>query len=234
MWLLYCIKTTATIKAPPGGALAPMLVTLEQSGGAFLSYLQSDRGVESTRAAFFDAMNNCRMRRGTGKWRKELVAIGEKNPPEYTAPAMQDFILEAFPESKFIHVVRHPVAVVHSQMGFLYKRIASNSLEVSPLWKEHQESIHFLNWAGIEQHVLKIRAPVLTIGYEDFVDDPVHESHRLYEFFGVSSNDYIDRRIRHNVVASGNTQYGHLSVPENVEGLAELMDWYGYKNCPGG
>ena len=97
MWILRCVKTGGPIERPPCGALAPMLITLEQSGNAFLKYLQSDRGSAAARTAFFAAIHSCRMRYGTGNWRNDLVAIGEKNPPEYAIPEPPDETLRTEP-----------------------------------------------------------------------------------------------------------------------------------------
>lgn len=225
MWILYGIKTTGVIQPPPCGALAPMLITLEQSGKAFLNYIQSDFGVAATRTAFFSAINNCRMKRVTGSWRKDLVAIGEKNPPEYTNLGMQKFILEMLPEARFIHVVRHPAAVTRSQVGFRHRRSVNNDFTVPVTWKADREN-HYRVWIEVEQRILQMDVPMLTIRYEDLVIDPVGESRKLYEFLGVHSSDYIDARIKHNVNDSGNSKYD-LSTP-GIAGLEELMVRYRY------
>jgi len=231
MWILHCIRTTnGVISRPSCGALAPMLITLEQSGKAFLSYLQSDRGSAAARIAFFAAIHSCRMRRGTGKWRDDLVAIGEKNPPEYADPAMQKFILEALPEAKFVHVVRHPAAVVGSKMNFAVRRSTDGRRDVPLVWKVALEA-NYRSWVQIEQWVLEVNAPLLTIRYEDLIANPVDEARRLYEFLGVSSTDYIDRRVKHNVKESRNSKYD-LSVID-IEGLAEIMELYKYGGLTG-
>ena len=227
MWILHCIKTTnGVISRPSCGALAPMLITLEQSGKAFLHYLQSDRGSAAACTAFFAAIHSCRMRRGTGKWRNDLVAIGEKNPPEYASPEMQEFILGALLEARFIHIVRHPAAVIGSKMHYASRRATDGRRDVPLVWKVALEA-NYRTWIQIEQWVLKIDAPVLTIRYEDLIANPVDEAHELYEFLGVSSTDYIDRRIKHNVKESGNSKYD-LSVID-IDGLPEMMDLYGYE-----
>ena len=226
-WILYGIKTDRAISTPPCGALAPMLITLEQSGNAFLNFIQSDKGGAAASTAFFEAINSCRMRRGNGKWRTDLVAIGEKNPPEYAAPKMQKFILDMLPEARFIHVVRHPAAVVGSKMRFAVRRGQQNK-SGAPWVHGEAAKINYRQLVEVEQWVLNIKAPMLTIRYEDLTANSVAETHRLYEFLGVSGSDYIDRRIRHNVKASGNAKYD-LSVPENIDGLAEIMERYEYE-----
>ena len=228
MWILRCIRTDGTIKAPLCGALAPMLITFDQSGDAFLKYVQSNLGVEATRTAFFSAIHNCRMRRGTGEWRKSLVAIGEKNPPEYAHPDMQAFLLKTFPEAKFIHLVRHPSAACQSQAGFKHINGGNNFLTLPAEWRD-ELVLHYGRWVGIEKWVLEAKkhAEVLTVRYEDLCSHPVREAHRIYGFFGVVSNDNIDRRIAHFVKKSANKKYP-LVVPPSVSDLFGLMKMYEY------
>lgn len=229
MWILNCIRENGTIKAPRCGALAPMLITFSQSGDAFLEYIRSDLGIEAARTAFFSAIHNCRMKRGKGKWREDLVAIGEKNPPEYALPVMQEFIPKVFPEAKFIHIMRHPAAVCQSQSGYKYINSGNNKLTLPEEWKEELE-VHYKRWVAIERHVLEAKkhVEVLTIRYEDLCASPVCEAHKIYGFFGLTSTDYIDRRIVNFTEKSANAKY-LLLAPPNTDGLPELMSMYGYQ-----
>ncbi len=229
MWILRCIRKNGVIHAPPCGALGPMLITFDQSKDAFLQYIRSNLGVEATRTAFFSSIHNCRMRRGTGKWRDDLVAIGEKNPAEYTIPEMQELLLEVFPEAKYIHLIRHPAAACQSQAGYKHINAGNNFLTLPKEWRDELE-LHYKRWVAIERRVLdfKLLAPVLTIRYEDLCSHPVREAHRIYKFFGVVSTDYIDRRIVNRVKESANTKYD-LAVPPAVESLGEIMKIYGYE-----
>ena len=229
MWILRCIRESGTIKAPPCGALAPMLITFSQSDDAFLQYIRSNLGDEATRTAFFSAMHNCRMKRGTGKWRDDLVAIGEKNPPEYAHPDMQEFLLRILPEARFIHLVRHPAAVCGSQVRYMRVNGGNNFLTRPEEWKS-ELSVHYMRWVGIEKWVLdaKQHVPVLTIRYEDLCADPVCEVHKIYDFFGLGSTDYIDRRIVHRVKKGANTKYP-MVAPSDAGDLFELMKMYDYQ-----
>lgn len=210
MWILYCLKTSMAITRPHGGALAPILITLAEADRSFFDYFMSDKHPDATRTAFFDAIHNCRKGRKNGFWRDELVAIGEKNPPEYTTPEMQKFILGTFPNAKFIHIVRHPTAAISS---------AHKGIDIS-------DPKNYAGWVKVEENILEIDANVLTIRYEDLVAQPVIQSHRLYGFLGVSSTSYTDSRIVHNVRSSGNLKYD-LSTP-NSNSLNDLMSRYGY------
>jgi hypothetical protein len=229
MWIIKWVVDHGTgngLTAPAHGVFDPMWITLSQSGWAFFNFERSARTLEDSRKAFFESIEGCRMSRGKGVWRTDLVAIGEKNPPEYAEPSMFDFIMKVHPDAKFIHLVRHPKAVALSRMGF-EERYGDRTPIVPWYWYEDLKT-NLEVWVQIERWVLeaKKRAPVLTIRYEDLVAAPSSKAKVLLKFLGANSTRSISASLR-APKENGNDKYD-LEIEEEVDGLPELMEMYSY------
>ncbi len=91
-----------------------------------------------------------------------------------------DFLLEAFPDAKFIYNVRDPRSHWNSAQHFKQRKRGDEILD--EMLKKDKLITPYLE-----------RPNFLTIRYEDLVIDPINTCQQLYQFLGVDfSVDYLD------------------------------------------
>lgn len=95
-----------------------------------------------------------------------------------------NLLLEIFPNARFIHIVRHPYSVVPSSIHMwriISEQNTLNRFKNTPTCDEIATTMDKL-LKTIEQAELKLpEGTVHTIRYEDLVENPVSEIHRIYE-----------------------------------------------------
>jgi hypothetical protein len=108
-----------------------------------------------------------------------LQWIGDKKPMQHTDPELLKFLLEHFPEARFLHIVRHPFEVVASSDRFNQTADGDFWLGLSP--EEKME-----RWAFHEQQVLQLRKTlsgrVHSLRYEDFCRETEKELSGVFKF----------------------------------------------------
>lgn len=103
--------------------------------------------------------------------KKDIQIIVDKNPLH---SRFSDYLLDVFPEARFIHLIRDPRAVTYSHIKSLKQKNAAN---LAFDWRLLNECIE----------KVKILHPTLfhTIKYEDFTSQPKEEGQRLFDFIGL-------------------------------------------------
>jgi len=147
---------------------------------------QARRGLGCDRAAF-ERFANAGARTWEGLFIAYLAAfaepsgatrVGEKSPvhTHYVGP-----LAEAFPDAKFIHVVRDPRAVVLSRVraGFGSNLIEPNTHRWRRAAEMHKEHAEALSAAG----------RYLLVRYEELVTDPEETLGRVCAFLGIPMTD---------------------------------------------
>lgn len=219
MWMLRHIYLTGradAFYAPPQGVPYPMWITL---GVTYKEFGLADRDttLEGLRKSFYSIVTKWIGTRHDGN--KDLIWVGEKNPPEYSWPTVFNFIMKVHPDAKFMHVVRHP----RNCVGSKFKCNKHWDLE-HPIWNKPIPEL-FSDWLQHEQWVCDIKASrpgiVLTVRYEDLCLDPKGCLKVVQEFLELGTpfvkTEFVD--------SSRDLEYD-LDVPGEVQ---EFMRVYGYE-----
>jgi hypothetical protein len=154
-----------------------------------------------------------------------LKWIGDKKPVQHASPEIRDFILSNFNDARFVHIVRHPAAVVASQQE------AARTWPVTPqYWHGRAEEV-LERWRVQEEWVLELKAALLqrthTIRLEDLCDRPAELMGGLFAFLDLDMCNELRGRMLQYVYARPNEKYAGFALPQ-VEGVQRIMDIYGY------
>lgn len=146
-------------------------------------------------------------------------------------------LLEAFPDAKFITIIRHPYQSVASHVSVFYPVWRAHSPELaknSPVSKSY--ALLAVRWF---QHLFAFRHKLpprqyYCIDYRDLVRDPVGALERLYDHFGWKLSDAYRARLIASARQGRNFQSNHeytleefgLSKEWIQEELGPLLDYY--------
>lgn len=154
-----------------------------------------------------------------------LKWIGDKKPVQHASPEIRDFILSNFTDAHFVHIIRHPAAVVASQVE------AAKTWPVTPrYWHGRLEQV-LERWRVQEEWVLELKASLpqrtQSIRLEDLCNRPVVQMDLLFAFLDTELSDELRDRMLQYVYAHPNEKYAGFALP-HVEGVQRIMDIYGY------
>ncbi len=154
-----------------------------------------------------------------------LKWIGDKKPVQHASPEVRDFILSNFTDARFVHIVRHPAAVVASQQE------AARTWSVTPQYWHGRADEVLERWRVQEEWVLELIASLPerthTIRLEDLCDRPAELMDRLFAFLDLEMCNELRDRMLQYVYARPNEKYTGFVLPQ-VEGVQRIMDIYGY------
>ena len=132
----------------------------------------------------------------------------EKSPPSITKTR---FLQKAFPNSYFILIQRHPIAVSYATQKW-------SKTSIKSLLK------HWLVCHNIFLEDKKFLENVYTVKYEDLVDDPSQEMKDIYNFVGLKSindaklfNEKIKKNINKKYFDMWKTTYNNSSLFEKMK-----------------
>lgn len=151
--------------------------------------------------------------------------LGEKKPVQQCDPDLRPFMLEHFPRSRYLHIVRDPRAVVASMTE------AARSWPVVPeYWKGSPAQV-LERWAIHEEWVLQAKAteqaPILTFRFEDLCAQPAETMQRVFQFLDLDCPASVADRIRGEVQPDPNRKWGEFALPSSPRAEA-IMARYGY------
>lgn len=119
------------------------------------------------------------------QFKKNLKYIGDQKPYQNVDPEMMPFVLKNIPNSKYIHLLRHPFEVVSSSMkfgnntgGYIWKDMTSQ--DIFAKWEMHE------NW--VKDAIKKYNIDVYVLKYDKLIKDPIKEMARLYKFLNLNYN----------------------------------------------
>ena len=218
IWILFQFHNNKPIVPYPGDSPRGMELTLKQCGHML------DK--KKSPAEIFFAVQRFIMESGN-PWlpamnKDHLVYIGDKKPFQYSDPQLVSFILTMFPEVYFIHLVRHPFAVVDSAERF-------NQTPDGDFWQNFTLEQAVERWTFHEKGVLALKqrkgVKVLDVRYEDFCRNTKNELTKIFDFLKIES----DRKIIKT--ASRQTLYRMRNMPRIgcKEETQKIMEQYGYK-----
>lgn len=136
--------------------------------------------------------------------------VGDKKPHQQTNPEILKYTLSLFPDAKFIHIIRHPKAIVCGK---------SRSNQFSRL--------HRLERCVKNERIIRSMHNVLTVRYEDLCLFPNKIMDRLFTFLNVEPLAVDYSKL---VYLGRNDKYKSIEVPYwfLIDGIMELLDRYQY------
>jgi hypothetical protein len=214
VWLLYQQRQRQAFRAHPSDSDVGMRTTLQ------CCHLLPDAGVDPWIA--FQHITEVMMTKGT-PWmaptrKRDLRWIGDKKPFQHTDPPLLEFIEQHFPEPHFVHLVRHPFAVVDSSDRF-------NRTPQGDFWVGLSAETKLARWTEHEQAVLDLKARlphrVYSLRYEDLCTSPLSSLRPLFAFLGLEAPTTRFESIHPPLQASQT-----ISTPPRTAAIAAL---YGYR-----
>ena len=167
----------------------------------------SDRGLRTTLAAGghllrrdatplanYQAVQLALMEKGTpwlpAQQKPEVLWVGDKKPMQHTDPAVLAFLLQHFPEARFLHIVRHPFVVAASSDRF-------NETADGDFWLGLSTGEKVERWAYHEEQVRQLReklpARVHTLRYEDLCRHTERELAGVFQFLQLTPDPAVLR-----------------------------------------
>lgn len=156
----------------------------------------------------------------------DLAWIGDKKHAQHLDPAVQSFLRANFPDARYVHVVRHPRAVVASTMeaarrwGEMPEYFKGTAEQILKQWALHEE------WAlqAKEQH----GGSIMTVRLEDLWSAPLAAMGEILSFLGVGmTGDFADLIPQMVYRRDPNQKYDSFPLPD-VPAAARIMKLYGY------
>jgi hypothetical protein len=174
-WILYQFYHDQPFRAHAWDSDRGMRLTLESAGHLLRR--------EASPWENFTAAQMAVMEKGNpwlpAQQKPGLRWIGDKKPMQHTDPELLKFLLQHFPEARFLHIVRHPFEVAASSDRF--NRTADGDFWLGLSSEEKVE-----RWAFHEQQVLQLRQTlpgrVHSLRYEDFCRRTEKELSGVFKF----------------------------------------------------
>ncbi len=210
VWALYCRALNEPITRYPNDGDKGLNATLDLCGDIFASDLTTD-------AAFRDVL--ARLAERDDKSPAELAWIGDKKPVQQADPDVFGFISKTWPDARFLHIVRHPNAVLAS------KRAAIGKFTELETWKQPTDDL-LAFWVENEQRVIAHRdagARLHSIAFPDLVADPAGAYDRLLHFLDLPPADSTLRAFVEAETVSQDEKYASADLnlsPEAKEIVA--------------
>lgn len=127
--------------------------------------------------------------------KSELAWIGDKKPVQHSDPELRAFLHSHFPNARYIHIVRHPRAVVASKI-----KAAKSWGGIAPQYWEKTPQDILERWAIHEEWVLQAKAlgahPIYTLRLEDLCQEPSKKTAELFNFLELEMPTGITDQIR--------------------------------------
>ncbi len=177
IWILYRFHQGLDIIPYQWDTPLGMNATLEK----YRDLLSKDK----TPMENFITLQTTLMREGSKKLvpmdKEHLLWIGDQKPFQQIDPEILPFIKTHFPNSRFIHLIRHPFPTVQSSKVF-----------IGDLWKGMTEAEILHRWTmhetWVEQEKQKQEVPMLDIKYEDIVEHTQASLAKMFDFLEVPYN----------------------------------------------
>lgn len=152
----------------------------------------------------------------------KLEYIGDQKPYQNIDPEMLPFILEHFPDAKFLHILRHPFEVIPSSMkfgggtgGFIWNGMGPK--EIMEKWEMHE------NWVADAKK--KYSLDMVQLKYGDLMRDPRGEMQRIFNFLDLKSDKQLLEKCREITL----TNFKPIENYPLTESQRALLEKYGMK-----
>jgi hypothetical protein len=230
-WILYQARSgiPAEFECFPWDAPRGMNAVI----GAFRDFLEilSSPPEPSEIAAAFDCIQRRVIEEGTSvhvplKATSRLCWIGDKKPVQHAFPDINAFIRNCFPQARFIHLIRHPQAVVASHLE------AARTWPIVPaFWKGSAVEV-LSRWCTHEEWILRLKEieprRVHSLRLEDLCLQPLAEMDRLFSFLEIECPSEIRERYANYTYGNPNERHGAFVLPRTSV-ADRLLRMYHYK-----
>jgi len=152
-----------------------------------------------------------------------LTWIGDKKPVQQADPDVLAFVRRHFPNARFVHIIRHPRAVLSSMVA------AGETWAKVGYWKGTPESI-LERWAIHEEWVLAAKdvAPVHSLRYEDLCADPAGQLGKVFEFLGLAMPSEATTGVEARTERGTDRKHDSFQLPR-CKRAERVMDLFGYE-----
>ena len=156
-----------------------------------------------------------------------LAWLGDKKPVQHADPRVHAFLRDRFPDARYVHLVRHPRAVVASMIE------AAGRWQVTPAWWKQEPRRVLERWAVHETWALRAveRGDGFGLRFEDLCQDPAETLGALFGFLGLDLPGEVADQARGLVRADPNRKYDSFPLPSHPE-ADRLLERYGYGSHP--
>ncbi|MFC1629245.1 sulfotransferase [Gemmatimonadota bacterium] len=150
-----------------------------------------------------------------------------KNPPNTSRVR---FILDLFPEAKFIFIYRNPYQVYYSTF-FLWQRTLERYYVLQKISNEERAELIFSLYTGIMTQMEEDRALIppgnlIDIRYEDLKDDPYGQIRSIYERFDIPGFDEAESDLISQIEKESDYTVYRYSYDDETQ--AEVYRNWGY------
>lgn len=163
-----------------------------------------------------------KLARASGKILDDLEWAGDKKPVQHADPPIFDFIRTTWPKARFVHIVRHPAAVIASKKAALAGHLSS----MTPWDRPDDELLAF--WTENERRVLAHKAagaPIFSIALPALIRDPVAVLRALFDFLDLPGDANVNRTAQ-SITVEQDMKYdlNALALTPEAKAVVDLYD----------
>lgn len=118
-----------------------------------------------------------------------LQYVGDQKPFQNADPRLVGMVYDFMPEPYYIHLIRHPVAVVRSCRHFANGKGGW-------MWGDTEDHEILRQWVLVEDWILKLKKErsghVLDIRYEDLISEPLTCFKKIFDFLNLDWPEVIN------------------------------------------
>ena len=223
-WILYQARDgwPRRFRCHPWDGPLGMRATLRSCGSVLRSALAAG---EETAAVFRRVQSALP---GEEAPRPEILAwLGDKKPVQQADPRVHAFLRERFADARYVHLVRHPRAVVASMIE------AAGRWQVAPAWWKREPRRILERWAVHEEWALRAVAlgDAYGLRFEDLCRAPAETLGALFGFLGLDLPGETADRARAMVRRDSNRKHEAFALPSHPR-ADRLLERYGYRHNP--
>lgn len=185
IWLLYQMEQGYRFESYDDDGPKGMEEKLTRYGPLF-------SGPSNSRELFFQILGQIQ------SWNAPLKPTsvawaGDKKPLQHIDPRLRPFIHKWFPDAKFLHIIRHPTAVVGSMFE------TRRHMPWMEVWNKTPDKLLGF-WVRNEQRVLDLKderpGGVLSVRYEDLCMNGAQVAREICSFLGVEAvSDFVSKCV---------------------------------------
>ncbi|MCH2108111.1 MAG: sulfotransferase [Polyangiaceae bacterium] len=154
-------------------------------------------------------------------------------------PSRLEVAQQAFPDARWIHIVRDPRRAIPSAVSLFFASWQQHSPEIAPNSPEVKELAQMFIEHYKKLHAFSREQPkdrVLTIRFEDLIQNPEALTKKIYSFLGVPFSKEAQRTLVDSLQQSDDFKSTHrytleqfgLQEAEVLQSLEEEARYYGY------
>ena len=225
VWILYQLQQQAAFSCYPWDGPVGMNATLASCGD-----LLRQRPATWSVAELFQTILHRLMEHGSAiqkpfPGKGPLRWIGDKKPVQQCDPQLQAFVKSELPDARYLHIVRHPHAVVASMT------LAAQTWGPVEYWRTSSFEQLLDRWAQHEEWVLSVKTDpsidVHTVRFEDLCAAPAVQMQRILDFLELDVPGGLEDTVRAETRTHSLPEAGAIDCSAHPRVVA-MMERYGY------